>query len=127
MLANLYQGSGAFEEAITERKHDIELSGGAPLFVAGLGDSYAAAGNRTQAQHVLEELQQLSKHRYVMAYWVVLIYAGLKETDTAFHWLEIAREERSPMLAFIKMDPRLDNLRSDPRFGDVLLRMNLQS
>ena len=127
MLANLYQGSGAYEDAIVERKHDIELSGGAPLFVAGLGDSYAAAGNRAQAQQVLEELQQLSKHRYVMAYWVALIYAGLRDNDTAFHWLEIAREERSPMLAFIKMDPRLDNLRSDPRFGDVLLRMNLQS
>ena len=59
-----------------------------------------------------------------MAYWIALIYAGLKESNTAFRWLEVAREERSPMLAFVKMDPRVDNLRSDPRFSDVMRGMN---
>ena len=124
MLANLYQGSGAYEDAIVERKRGIELSGGHPLFIAGLGDSYAAAGKREDALRVTQELEQLSKHRYVMAYWIALIYAGLKESNTAFRWLEVAREERSPMLAFVKMDPRVDNLRSDPRFSDVMRGMN---
>jgi tetratricopeptide (TPR) repeat protein len=124
ILANLYQGSGAFDDAMAEGKHDIEISGGHPLFIAGLGDSYAAAGNREQALAVIEQMHQLSKHRYVMAYWMALIYAGLRENDAAFHWLEVAREERSPMLTFLKTDPRMDSLRSDPRFNDVLRRMN---
>jgi tetratricopeptide (TPR) repeat protein len=123
MLANLYQGSGAFDDAIAERKHDIELTGGHPLFIAGLGDSYAAAGMREQALRVVEQLQQVSKHRYVMAYWMAVIYAGLRENDVAFQWLEVAREERSPMLMFIKMDPRLQNLCSDTRFGELLRQM----
>jgi hypothetical protein len=59
-----------------------------------------------------------------MAYWMALIYAGLRENDAAFLWLEVAREERSPMLTFLKTDPRMDSLRSDPRFNDVLRRMN---
>jgi len=62
-----------------------------------------------------------------MAYWMALIYAGLKENDTAFRWLETAREERSPMLTFVKMDPRVDNLRSDPRFDDLMRRMKLSA
>jgi len=123
MLANLYQASGAFEEAIAERKHDVEISGGHPLFVAGLGDSYAAAGKKEEALRVVDELQQLSKHRYIMAYWMALIYAGLGDRDTAFRWLEVAREERSPMLAFLKMDPRMDNLRCDPRYVQILKKM----
>jgi len=127
MLANLYQASGSLEEAIGERLRDVELSGGAPLFVAGLGDSYAAAGKRDEALRIIEELHQLSKHRYVMAYWMALISAGLKEKDTAFRWLETAREERSPMLTFVKMDPRVDNLRSDPRFDDLMRRMKLSA
>ena len=127
MLANLYQASGSLEEAIGERLRGVELSGGAPLFVAGLGDSYAAAGKRDEALRIIEELHQLSKHRYVMAYWMALIYAGLKENDTAFRWLETAREERSPMLTFVKMDPRVDNLRSDPRFDDLMRRMKLSA
>jgi TolB-like protein len=124
ILANLYQSSGEFEEAIAERKHDIEISGGHPLFVSELGDSYAAAGRREEALQVVQELQQLSKHRYVMAYWMALIYAGLNDRDKAFDWLHLAREERSPMLAFLKADPRIDNLRSDPRYVQILKQMN---
>jgi TolB-like protein/Flp pilus assembly protein TadD len=124
ILAHAYQSKGMHDQAICERKRVVELSNGAPLFVAELASSYARAGLRDEALQILEQLHELSKRSYVMAYWMVLIHAGLKQKEEAFHWLETARQERSAMLAWVGVDPRLDYLRSDPRFQDLLRRMN---
>ena len=125
LLGNLFQAKGMHAEAIAERQWTVEASGRAPFFLAELGDSHAAAGNRTEACRILEELQEFSKTRYVMAYWIALVYAGLNETDLAFEWLERAYRERSPALAFLRIDPRLESLHSDPRFRDHLSRLKL--
>jgi TolB-like protein/Tfp pilus assembly protein PilF len=124
MLANSYEGNEMHEEAIRERKWAVEHSDGAPTFVAELAGSYAAAGERDEATRIVEELKEISKQRYVPAYWLALVYAALKDTDEAFHWLNKAYSERSARLAFAKIDPRLDCLRSDTRFDDLLRRMN---
>jgi TolB-like protein/Flp pilus assembly protein TadD len=123
-LGHIYQAKGVHDMAIRERQRAVELTGGAPFFVAELGGSYAAAGKRDEAVQILERLHELSKHRYVSAHSVALIHTGLKEIDEAFHWLEKASEERSALLACAKVDPRLDNLRAEPRFQDLLRRMN---
>jgi TolB-like protein/Tfp pilus assembly protein PilF len=125
LLGNLFQAKGMHADAIAEREWAVEAFARAPFFLAELGDSHAAAGNRTQACSILEELQDLSKSKYVMAYWVALIYAGLKESDQAFQWLERAYEEKSPALAFLRIDPRLEWLHSDSRFRDHLRRLKL--
>jgi tetratricopeptide (TPR) repeat protein len=100
ILAHAYQSKGMHDQAICERKRVVELSSGAPLFVAELASSYAVAGQRDEALQILEQLHELSKHSYVMAYWMVLIHAGLKQKDQAFRWLETAWQERSAMLAW---------------------------
>ena len=123
MLANSYEGKEMHEEAITERKWVVEHSDGAPTFVAELAGSYASAGKRDEATRILEQLKKISKRRYVPAYWLALVYAALKHTDEAFNWLNKAYSERSARLAFAKIDPRLDYLRSDTRFNDLLHRM----
>ncbi len=123
MLANSYEGKEMHEEAITERKWVVEHSDGAPTFVAELAGSYASAGKRDEATRILEQLKKISKRRYVPAYWLALVYAALKHTDEAFNWLNKAYSERSARLAFAKIDPRLDYLRSDTRFNDLLRRM----
>jgi serine/threonine-protein kinase len=112
-------------EAIAERQWAVEASGKAPFFIAELAASYAAAGTRSEALRLLDELQELSKTRYVMAYWIALIDAGLKQYDQAFQWLETAYRERSPTLAFLRIDPRLEPLHSDPRFNKHLDRLKL--
>ncbi len=76
-------------------------------------------------EHILEELQELSKSKYVMAYWMALIYAGLKQIDNAFQSLEKAYQEKSPTLAFLRIDPRLEPLHADKRFEDHLNRLRL--
>ena len=125
MLANVYEGKGMYAEAISERQRAVDLSGGAPVFIAGLGGTYAAAGYKPEALRIMRQLQELSKSHYVMSYWIALLHTSPEERDVAFHWLEKAYEERSATLALIKVDPRLDFLRSDPRFDDLVRRMKL--
>ena len=123
LLAHVYQGKGMYDEAVRERRRAVKLACGAPFFVAELGGSCAAAGRTNEARHVLQQLHELANQQYVSAHSFALIYAGLRETEEAFDWLEKAYRERSAALALSKTDPRLDFLRSDPRFQDLLDRM----
>ena len=125
MLANAYEGKEMHEQAILERKWAVENSDGAPTFIAELVGSYAAAGKRDEALRGLEQMNELSKNQYVAAYWLALIHACLKDKEQAFLWLQKAYEERSARFALIKVDPRLDCLRSDTRFDDLVRRMQL--
>jgi len=111
------------EEAICERKWAFEHTDGASTFVAELAGSYASAGKQDEAARILKQLNEVSKGRYVPAYLVALVHAALKDADEAFRWLDKAYGERSARLALAKIDPRLDYLRSDPRFNDLLRRM----
>jgi eukaryotic-like serine/threonine-protein kinase len=97
-----------------------------PLMDVGYG--YAVAGRRAEAQKVLDKLNELAKQKYVSGRYRARIYAGLGEKDKAFEWLEKSYEDRSIGTGFasMKVDPTFVTLRSDPRFADLLRRMNLQ-
>ena len=123
-LGQAFEQMGRFDEAIAEFQKAIHLSGGSTQIVAALGHTYAVSGNRDGAMRILEELEQLSKQRYVRPLDIAFVYAGLNQKDQAIEWLEKAYEERSCNLVYIRIDPRLDPLRSDPRFQDLLRRMN---
>ena len=86
----------------------------------------AATGRTAEARKILGELQRRSKTSYVSPYMIATIYAGMGEKNNAFQFLEKAYQERSPDIPyFIKADLRIDNLRSDPRYADLLHRMGL--
>jgi len=70
-------------------------------------------------------LLELNRHRYVSPVAMVHVYIGLGDKDRAFAWLEKAYQERSNLMAFLKVEPIADPLRSDPRFDDLLRRMGL--
>ena len=127
LLAHVYQGKGAFDEAILERLTAVELWGGSPFAVAELGGTYAAAGKATETREILGRLHSFSTSQYVSAHAFALMHAGLRETDEAMFWLEKAYQERSAILAWIKVDPRLDPVRDDPRFHELLSRMKVPS
>jgi TolB-like protein/Flp pilus assembly protein TadD len=124
VLGYTYLCNARYEPAITALRKAVELSQGATTFIASLGEAYAAAGYRDEAQKTLEQLTELSKHQYVMSYSVARIYVALGMKDEALRWLETAHCERAPLMVFLKTDPRLDDLRGDPRFEDLLRRMN---
>jgi hypothetical protein len=90
-----------------------------------LGFAYGVAGREREAREVLKELAQLQKRRYVSPMAFTYVYIGLGDKDQAFAWLEKGYEERSNHLAFFKVSPMVDKLRSDPRFADLLRRIGL--
>jgi eukaryotic-like serine/threonine-protein kinase len=120
-LAVGYEGSGQRQEAIPEYQKAVELSQGDTDPTAGLAHAYATAGQRANAEKILRELLQKSKTDYVSPYMIATIYAGLEDRGKAFEFLVKAYQERSPDIPyFLKADLRIDNLRSDARFQDLL-------
>ncbi len=77
-----------------------------------------------EAQRILDKLMEQSTHRYVPAFLTALIWMGLGEKDCAFEWLEAAYREREFTITLIGIAPEIDPLRSDPRFDDLLRRIN---
>jgi len=117
-LANSYEGKGMFPEAIAELQKIPAGTSGSPLILAALGYAQAMAGNRRKAMDIARELETESKREYVSAVDIGLIYLGLGDKDKALDWLEQAFRERSALLIYLRVDPRLDALRSSHRFQD---------
>jgi serine/threonine-protein kinase len=90
---------------------------------SSLAHAYASAGKPARAREVLATLDSAAASRYVPAYWFALVYAGLGERDKALRYLERAYEERSTVLAYLLIDPRLAPLRGDPRFLALAQRL----
>lgn len=126
-LGRVYERKGMYQNAITQFQKAFDVSGGEPQYLGALGYAYGASGERIQATRSLEQLVQLSKHAYVPPYQIAVVYVGLGEKDLAFDWLRRAFADRSFELLFLKIDERMDAVRSDPRFSDLVRRMNLQT
>jgi tetratricopeptide (TPR) repeat protein len=86
----------------------------------------ARLGNRDEALKILSQLQS-SDEKYVSPSSIALIYASLGELDQSFSWNERAFEERDASLVWLQVAPESDSVRSDPRFADLLHRMNFPS
>lgn len=116
---------GMPDEAIPEFQKAAAASGDMPMFVAALGQAYAMAGKRQEAEKILQALSVKAKTVYVSPFDIATIYAALGEKDEAFIWLDKAVDERSTFLPYAKWEQRLDPLRSDPRFKNLLHRIGL--
>ena len=92
---------------------------------AGLGHLYAVTGKKIEARTVIDELKQASEQEYVSETSIALIYAGLGEKDQAFAWLEKGYEQRAFQMQWIRIEPRWDSLRSDPRFENLIRRIGM--
>jgi eukaryotic-like serine/threonine-protein kinase len=124
-LAVGYEGSGREADAVAEYQKAFELSHGDTDTIAGLAHAYIATGERAKAEHILADLLRQAKTNYVSPYMIATIYAGLGDKHKAFEFLEKAYQEKSPDIPyFLRADLRLDTLRSEPQFRDLLRRMN---
>jgi DNA-binding winged helix-turn-helix (wHTH) protein/Flp pilus assembly protein TadD len=120
-----YTQTGDYDAAIAELQRARELSGSGPE-ATGLGYAYAVAGRTSEAHALIAELQERARRRYISPYAVALVYAGLGEVDQAFEWLDRAYEDRTHWLVMLRVEPRLDSLRADPRFAALLCRIGLE-
>lgn len=126
-LGRSFQQLGRFDEAKSEFRQVEDAFHGWPVSIAALGFVNAISNHKAEAVNALRELDDLSKHKYVSAYAVALIYAGLGNKDQAFQWLNKAFDERSHWLVWLRLDPRWDGIRGDPRFAELVKRMHFPS
>ena len=124
-LGRSYQEKGMYAEALAEFAQAEKVMHNWPVTIAARGMVLGLAGKRQEARRVLTELRELAKKRYVTAYGVALVHAGLGDKDQAFLWLQRGVEERTHWLVWTKLDARWKGLRDDPRFEEVLRRVGL--
>jgi eukaryotic-like serine/threonine-protein kinase len=118
VLGWVYREKGMYEQAVEEL---LQARGAHKL--GHLGNTYARMGRGEEAHIAIQKLNEESNQN-VVSYAVAIVYAGLGEKERAFEWLERAYKAHDIDMTFLKVDPALDPLRSDPRFQDLLRRMN---
>jgi tetratricopeptide (TPR) repeat protein len=123
-LGLAYEKKGDFARALQELEETRRMDDN-PGVLEMLAGTYAAAGRPDEARRITEEMVKRSQKRYVCAYEVATTYAGLKDRESAFLWLRKSLDERADCSPWIAADPKLDPLRADPRFQDLLRRLGL--
>jgi tetratricopeptide (TPR) repeat protein len=131
MLLHSYKGmayvmKGQHADALASFEQARSVSGDANQ-IASLGYIYGMMGREADAQRELARLRELAKQQFVPAFYIALLYTGLRDTDHAFEWLEKAHQERSGYLMEVHVDPMFDPLRSDPRFQRFVQRLGLDA
>jgi len=127
-LAYAYLFKSMKKETLDECEKRLVITQRRAWAVANCAYTYAVLGRRVDAQKLLGELNDISSEKFVPADAMAQVYTGLGEKAKAFEWLEKGYERHSLGLGGVdlKVDPVWDPLRSDPRFADLLRRMNLQ-
>jgi TolB-like protein/Flp pilus assembly protein TadD len=122
-----YEGTGKQLESIAEYQKAVEISGGDEDATVALAHAYAGVGRKAETRKILRDLERKSAKAYVSPYLIGILYATLGDKDTAFKFLEKAYREKSLEISwYLKADLRIDNLRSDPRYQDLLRRTGLK-
>ncbi len=123
-LGNACVANGMDQDAFLAYRKALSLSGASAAELAAVEQAYAKGGMRGYFLWAVEKMREKSKHRYVRPLDLAFLYAAIGEKDQAFSFLEKAYEDRDWYLNTLQVNPGFDPLRSDPRFQDLLRRMN---
>ena len=115
-----------YEEAIAALQKSVEFSGRQSNYLCDLGYTYAITGRRGEALQILRELEVRYSNRGAIGMDLAAVYVGLGEKDKAFAWLERDFEQRSGLLPDVTNLASFDDIRSDPRYADLVRRMGLE-
>lgn len=121
-----YQQKKMFGEAIKDYRQALELSPEDQNYLAALGHVYASSGNNSAARNILDTLFVLNKKEHVSPFFFALVFAGLNDKEMALEWLEKSYEEKSGSVRYLKMEPRLKNLRNEPRYAALMKKIGLE-
>ena len=121
--SSVYIERGMYAEAITEARKATEFSPFQTNSIVNESYTLSKLGRHDEAQAMLDKLLKLSGERFVPPCHIAQAYNGLGQTEKALDWLERAFEQHDPKMVFLKVDPKWNNLRSEPRFIDLMKRM----
>ena len=125
-LARVYAQKGMYGEAIAESEKVLQAMPDSSVGLTELAYSLAVGSRQPEARKVLQRLEQKSKRDFVPAYNFAVIHVALREQDKALYYLQKAYQERDWALMVLAVEPRLDPLRSDPRFQELVRKVGLQ-
>jgi DNA-binding winged helix-turn-helix (wHTH) protein/tetratricopeptide (TPR) repeat protein len=123
VLGCVYIQQGRLEEAIEQFQAIYRQEEESYLALGFMGYAHALAGQRAEAETLLNVLQEVSKRKYVSPYSVLVIHLGLGPERRVFELLEQLYEERNDWLVWLKVSPELRSVRNNPRFKDLLRRV----
>jgi tetratricopeptide (TPR) repeat protein len=126
LLSLAYLGKGMIREAISENQRWGDLTGNATEAAIWLGYLNALSGNKSDAMKMLESINPEKFTSGSMFRGIALVYTALEKYDLAFDWLEKAYQVRTESISSLKVDPKVDRLRSDPRFTVLLKKIGLE-
>ena len=125
-IARVYIEQGKYRDAILECEHAKELGSPSLELLALEGVAYAKLGDVKMSREQLRELEEVSRRRYVPPYFSALIHNSLGETDVALSLLEKGFYMRDVRMTFLKVDPKWNNVRHQPRFIALMKQMRFE-
>ena len=115
-----YEKKGMHNEALAAFEQERVFAGDTPTTNLKRAHVFASVGRTDEARALLEEIVAHRSEQWVSAYEIAIIYSLLGDRDQAFHWLALAEKEHAVGFTFVRVDPRLEALHSDPRFTSLL-------
>ncbi len=125
-LGLCYLGTGDSARALSELRQDCQTSDN-DLTCAFLGNAYGRLGHKREAHDLLAKLTNAATTDPRESIGIAFVYLGLGDKDAAFRWFQKATETRHDWLAFLRVDPRLDPLRGDPRYAELMKRLGFET
>ncbi len=125
ILGLVQEQRGEFDESAAAFQRALQFSPQSPLMQAALGRTFALSGKETEARRILSELCELAKKRYVSPFELASLTFALQQTDEGFQWLEKAFQDRCFELICLRVDPRWESLRGNPRFHKLFEQLGL--
>jgi TolB-like protein/Tfp pilus assembly protein PilF len=125
ILGLVQEQRGDFDESAAAFQRAIQLSPASPLMKAALGRTFALSGKQNDALRILRELNELAEKRYVSPFELAAIHFALGEIDEGFQWLTKAFQDRCFELICLRVDPRWESLRGNPRFQKLFEQLGL--
>ena len=125
LLSTIDCRAGRLSEATAEAEQGMRLSAGLPMALAYAGYALAMAGRPSETVAILDQLEDLSRQRYVPAIARAWCYLGLRDYESALEWLEIGYQQRDSQMPHLRLMRSFDPLHPDPRFQDLLSRQGL--
>jgi len=114
-----------YADALAEAQKSVQFSNRSNAALALLGHVYGKLGRRSEAETIIRELETRYNAKQADGRDLAVLYTGLDDRDKAFEWLQRAFENRSVFLVFLKLEPLMESLRSDPRWNELEGRVGI--